>query len=279
MKLLNYNFIAIAGLGIYLMWGCKPAGGNHPGSEYMPDMFHSIAYEANVYEYYNLNTWSTPEELYKHSRPRTPVAGTIPFGEYGALESGQYSNEMSEAIKGIPANGYVPFYYPNTEAGRAAAIAEITENPFPITEEALTTGKSLFGIYCGICHGAGGDGLGYLARDGGSYPVAPADLLSDKFIDTTAGLFIFSIVHGKNVMGSYADKLSTKERWDVIHHIRKLQADKAGAEYSPELNNFVPDEAITAKQAQAMMADNGSAMDMGSNASGSTESQNSEGEQ
>lgn len=254
MKLLSYKFWIMAGLGIYLLNGCKPADGNHPGSEYMPDMFHSIAFEANLYEYYNFNTWSSPEELYQHSQPRTPVAGTIPFGEFAALDDGHYSERMSDVMKRIPANGHVPFYYPATEAGRTAAVTEITSNPFPITEEALNTGQALFGIYCAICHGAKGDGLGYLAREGGSYPVAPADLLSEKFIDTSAGLFIYAIVHGKNMMGSYADKLSTKERWDVIHHIRELQAEKAGAEYSPQLNTFVPDEAITAKQAKEMMA-------------------------
>ena len=258
MKLLNYKFWIVVALGASVLIGCKPADGNHPGSEFMPDMFHSIAFEANVYEYYNLNTWSSPEELYQNSQPRKPVAGTIPFGQFGALSNGEYSPEMAEAIKGIPANGHVPFYYPNTEEGRAAAVTEITKNPFPITDEALNNGKALYGIYCGICHGADGDGLGFLARDDGNYPVAPADLLADRFVDTTAGLFIYSIVHGKNVMGSYADKLSTKERWDVIHHIRKLQADKAGEEYSAESNTFVPEEAITAKQASAMMAEGGS---------------------
>ena len=257
MKILNYKFLIIAGLAAYVLMGCKPAGGNHPGSEYMPDMFHSIAFEANVFEHYNLNTWSSPEELYQNAQPRKPVAGTIPFGEFGALNRGSFSPEMAEAMKTIPVNGYVPFYYPDTEEGRQAAASEITKNPFPITEEGLNNGKALYNIYCGICHGANGDGLGYLARDDGSYPVAPADLLADRFIDTTAGLYIYSIVHGKNVMGSYADKLSTKERWDVIHHIRKLQADKVGAEYSPESNTFVPHEAITAKEAQSMMANAG----------------------
>jgi len=256
MKRLINNFWVIVAIGAYALTGCKPADGNHPGSEYMPDMFHSIAFEAYVYEHYNLNTWSTPEELYNHAKPRTPVAGTIPFGQFAAMEDGHYSDKMESVVRDLPANGHVPFYYPATEAGRTAAIAEIRKNPFPITDEALNTGNALYGIYCGICHGAKGDGLGYLARDGGSYPVAPADLLSEKFIDTSAGLFIYAIVHGKNVMGSYADKLTTKERWDVIHHIRKLQADKVGAEYSPELNTFVPDEAFTEKQAAANMAMN-----------------------
>jgi len=249
MKRLKYIYLIFIGLGIYMASGCKPANKNYPGSEYMPDMFHSIAYEANLYDYYYYNTWSSPEEYYKNAQPRKPVAGTVPFGQFG-MEGGQYPDDMKQVMMDLPANGHVPFHYPDTEEGRTQAIAEITKNPFPITEEALLTGKALYGIYCGICHGQKGDGLGYLAReDGGKYPVAPADLLADRFVDTTAGLYIFTIIHGKNVMGSYADKLSTKERWDVIHHIRELQAEKVGKKYTPELNTFVPSEAITAKQA------------------------------
>ncbi len=258
MKRLKYIHWIFIGLGIYMLSGCKQANKNYPGSEYMPDMFHSIAFEANLYDYYYYNTWSSPEEYYKNAQPRKPVAGTVPFGQF-AMKDGQYSDEMQKVMVDLPANGHVPFHYPDTEEGRANAIADITKNPFPITEEALATGKGLYGIYCGICHGQKGDGLGYLVReDGGKYPVAPADLLADKFIDTTAGLYIFTIIHGKNVMGSYADKLSTKERWDVIHHIRELQAGKAGKKYTPEINTFVPSEAITAKQAGELIVSMGS---------------------
>lgn len=261
MNLLNYKYWVVLGLSIYMLSGCKPADGNYPGSEYMPDMFHSIAYEANVYDYYYYNTWSSPEEYYKHAQPRLPVPGTIPFGEF-AMHNGKYSDKMAEVMKDLPQNGSVPFHYPDTDAGRKLAIAEIRTNPFPITEEALNTGKGLYTIYCGICHGAKGDGLGYLVRDdGGKYPVAPADLVSDKFIDTTAGVYLSAIMHGKNVMGSYADKLSYKERWDVMHHIRELQADKVGKKYTPEINTFVPSEAMTATQAGQPIADMGSAGD------------------
>ena len=31
-------------------------------------------------------------------------------------------------------------------------------------------------------------------------------------------------MHGKNLMGAYKDKMSTEERWEVIHYIRSLQA-------------------------------------------------------
>ena len=37
---------------ILMVTSCQQPGGNSTGSEYMPDMGHSIAYEANYYNYY-----------------------------------------------------------------------------------------------------------------------------------------------------------------------------------------------------------------------------------
>jgi hypothetical protein len=45
-------------------------------------------------------------------------------------------------------------------------------------------------------------------------------------------------MYGKNVMGAYKDKLSYKERWDVIHYIRTLQASEKDLVYSSEENTL-----------------------------------------
>jgi len=39
---------------VALFMACQQPGVNSTGSEYMPDMGHSIAYEANHYNYYYL---------------------------------------------------------------------------------------------------------------------------------------------------------------------------------------------------------------------------------
>ena len=125
-------------------------------------------------------------------------------------------------------------------------MKEIISNPFPITSAGLIHGKDLYNIYCGICHGEKGDGRGYLVRDedpakgisAGIYPAAPANFMLDTFVNATAGRFYHAIMHGKNVMGSYADKLSYKERWEVIHYIRSLEAQSKKLEYSPALNTM-----------------------------------------
>lgn len=253
MNMLRQKYTIVFVLASILSFqACKPAKDNHPGSEYMPDMFHSIAYEANLDDYYYYNTWGDRAEYYQVASPRKPVKGTIPFGEFGL-----YNDHNTEGTKAVlldkKPSGSVPFHYEKSEEGRAKAINEIRTNPFPITEQGLIDGKNLYTIYCGICHGDKGDGLGYLVRDdGGKYPVAPANLLDAKFVDTTAGVFYYAIAYGKNAMGSYADKLSYKERWDVIHYIRSLQAKEAKLTYSPAKNDFLPAEAHLAVMEEKM---------------------------
>lgn len=248
-KLVQIYTLSLFLIGVGLIQSCSPAKDNNPGSEYMPDMFHSIAYEANLDDYYFYNTWGDHKDYYKLAVPREPVKGSIPFGQF-ALKNGQYSEAMQSTVMDIEESGSVPSEYDHTEEGRLEAIASIRTNPFPITEEALVVGKNLYTIYCGLCHGDKADGMGFLVRDdGGKYPVAPANLLDAKFVDTTAGVFYYAIEYGKNAMGSYADKLSYKERWDVIHYIRSLQAKEAKLEYSPTKNTFMPNEAHTEKMA------------------------------
>lgn len=51
-------------------------------------------------------------------------------------------------------------------------------------------------------------------------------------------------------MGGYGDKLSYKERWNVIHYIRSLQAASKKLEYSEKANTLnlvdIPGSKITA---------------------------------
>ena len=239
--------------------GCSPAGGEKTGHEFMPDMVHSTAYEANISEYYYYNTWGSEEEYKKFIEPRLPVEGTIARGHstmhYAAdvmdrmkAEAG-FDGSLSHTAVPFQANGAVPYYYDDTEEERTRAMAEIIDNPYPITTEGLARGKELYTIYCGICHGDKADGGGYLVRDedpakgilAGVYPAQPANLLQQEFYDATNGRYYHNIMYGKNMMGAYKDKLSYEERWQVIHYIRSLQAKEQGLVYSESANTFTND--------------------------------------
>ncbi len=233
-NILSYIKYACLLTCLALFFSCQQPGGNTTGSEYMADMGHSIAYEANYYTYYYYNTWGTEDEYYEYAKPRSPVEGTVPRGYAGA----QGSELTKETIAFMP-NGSVPYYYGDTEEERNRAIAEIIDNPYPITDEGLERGKELYDIYCGICHGKKGDGMGFLAReDGGKYPVAPANLLLPMFVDGSNGQYYHTIMYGKNKMGAYTEKIGYEERWQVIHYIRSLQAKELKKEYNQVVNTL-----------------------------------------
>ena len=240
---------------ICVLIACSPAKDNRTGHEFMPDMVHNIGYEANLYDYYSYNRWGTEAEYKAFTNPRYSVDGTVARGQISVANAQDMNARMNamHAFDGIgdgslayPANGSVPYYYGDTEPERARASREITSNPFPITEAGIAHGKDLYNIYCGICHGEKADGQGYLVRDedpakgipAGVYPAAPANLLLDTFVLSSVGRIYHAIMHGRNVMGSYADKLSYQERWEVIHYIRSLQAQSKKMEYSPLNNTF-----------------------------------------
>ena len=255
----NTFFVLLAAGIITIALSCQQPGVNSTGSEYMPDMTYSTAYEANVYVPYYWNTWDSASVYTRKElmNPRDPVAGTIPRGYAGFFFAHDPAAQqaMMDVLYGrtpgsisTPINGHVPYYYGDTEEERARATAEILDNPFPITEAGLAKGMELYTFYCGICHGEKGDGAGFLVRDpnpatgdvGGKYPAAPANFTLDDFVNSSNGRYYHGIMYGRNMMGSYADKLSFEERWQVIHYIRSLQAKAKNLEYSQNANTLNP---------------------------------------
>ena len=260
------SFAACSLIGTY---SCQQAGKNSSGSELIPDMAHSTAYEANILNDYSLNTWDKESTFTRRelSQPREPVNGTIPRGYTGAVaHSGAYATAGEAVVSMMESmashggiaytpNGHVPYYYPDTEEGRTLATQQIKYNPFPITQDGLARGQELYNIYCGICHGDKGDGGGYLVRDnGGKYPAQPANFLDSAFVASSNGRYYHSIVYGKNAMGGYADKLSFEERWQVIHYIRNLQATSKKLKYSFEMNQLNADFGVPETVARQLAA-------------------------
>jgi len=222
-----------------ILASCKQPGKNSTGSEYVPDMAHAVSYETNVYDYFYQNRWGSKEDLHKMASPRYPVLGSIPRGEGNSNIVNSNLGLNSHAGRSIPVNGSVPYHYVDTEEDRARAIAEIINNPYPITTAGLESGKELYNVFCATCHGENGGGAGYLVReDGGKYPVQPANFLADEHVLASNGRYYHSIMYGKNLMGSYKDKISYKERWNVIHYIRSLQATDKKLAYNEKENTL-----------------------------------------
>ncbi|MEY4927175.1 MAG: hypothetical protein RI894_1611 [Bacteroidota bacterium] len=224
MKATNLFTSAIAmGAALLGLYGCH-ADGNFTGREYMPDMAHAISYETNLNTYYSYNHWGSDTAYEKTVQPRKIVNGTIPRGFTSFFWSGDLDLLKRMKEGGYNMNGHVVYNFPAGDEGRTLAMAAITSNPFPATKSGVAKGKDLYTINCAICHGEKADGNGYLWREGeGPYPNKPANLLDPEIAGSSEGRFYHAIMRGKGVMGSYADKLSFEERWNVIHYIRSLQ--------------------------------------------------------
>ena len=263
-KIQHLVFVLTAAALLVGFNSCQQAGVNKPGSEFIPDMTHSTAYEANVLTLYSLNSWDAESTLSRRqlSQPHLPVKGTIPRGyartavndgtfasaEEAVRSTQENMDKQQDGIHYTP-NGHVPYYYPNTEEGRALAIQKILYNPFPITKKGVAEGQKLYKIYCGLCHGDKGDGAGYLVEGPrAKFGAQPANFTSDDFINSSNGRFYHAIMFGKNAMGSHADKLSFEERWQVIHYIRLLQAKAKKVKYNDEVNELNPEYGLPESQ-------------------------------
>ncbi len=152
--------------------------------QFMPDMYVSVAYE--------------------------------PYGENTAFANGM---DSQSPVEGTIARGQVPYDYPNTNEGYEAAKKEL-KSPLSVHEVNSARGKSLYGIYCVVCHGKKGDGQGDLVK-------------REKFLgipnykdrDITEGSIYHVIMHGRNLMGSHASQLTGEERWQIVKHVQTLRND------------------------------------------------------
>lgn len=112
--------------------------------------------------------------------------------------------------------------------------AEANVFPFPITRQDLERGRQRFNIYCTPCHDFTGSGRGMVVQRG--FPPPPS-YYEKKLMDAPVGHFFRVMTYGYGTMYSYADRLSTKDRWCVAAYIRALQMT-----HQPHMNNVPPQE-------------------------------------
>ncbi|HZY60824.1 MAG TPA: c-type cytochrome [Candidatus Binataceae bacterium] len=116
----------------------------------------------------------------------------------------------------LPVNGEPPM-------SREQSSAKL-HNPLKADPAVLAAGKSLFESNCAVCHGNNARGNGtvrFLLR------VPPADLTAGVAAQRTDGYIYATIRNGSIVMPSYADAMSSAERWQVVLFLRSLQGKVA----------------------------------------------------
>src|SRR5687768_13971749 len=169
---------------------------NSPGSTYMPDMGESRAYE----------TYAATSNLDSHGirYTRMPVEGTVKRGDT------------------------YPFPISKDKAGDSANynLSKSVQNPLKAMSQAdMTEAERLYLVNCAICHGSKLDGNGPLWNNGsGPFPAAPKDFRLAEMKTMSEGTMFHSVTYGKNMMGSYASQLNTKQRWMVISYLKSKQS-------------------------------------------------------
>jgi mono/diheme cytochrome c family protein len=157
---------------------------NDKGYEYFPDMAHSQSFE----------TYAPNPNFDDGTTNQGPVAGAV-------------SRET------------LPFDYPANIDGRILAGKEVL-NPLERKPEVVSRGAEQYKVFCMMCHGEKGDGMGYLHTDK-LYNFKPASLVNERVRTIPDGEIFHSITLGFGVMGAHGAQLNRDDRWSIIHYIRQ----------------------------------------------------------
>jgi len=159
-----------------------------PNYQYMPNMYESVAYET----YSESDAFSSPTGL-KGKEGQLPAEGSIK-------------------------RGFVPYEIPNTTEGYDFSKT-ITTSPLDGKGVDMKKAEELYGIYCAICHGETGNGMGKLVKQEKLLGVP-----SYKDRQVTVGSIFHVQTYGLNSMGSYANQLSQQERWMIAAYVLELKS-------------------------------------------------------
>ncbi len=178
------NSIVLLVLVSLMFTSCFDPSG--PNFQYFPDMYESLAGEA--------------------------------YAESDAFSNGI---EAQLPVEGSIARGWEPYDYNDTNEGYELAKSQLI-SPLSPKEINLSKGKKLYEIYCSVCHGNKGDGIGILAERE-KFLGIPA--YNDPSRNITQGSIYHVIMYGRNAMGSHAGQINEEERWQVTQYVLQLKEE------------------------------------------------------
>lgn len=201
-----------------MLAGCG-AGGDNQGTEYAPNMYHSVAYEPLT-------------QIQDEDAGRWLTSIDYPDGHaefYNSNVLNPHRMNMREpapnTVKRNP-QGWLPYRIPKDSL---ALASRTLKNPLDSTAAIIADGKALYEMYCDHCHGAKGAGDGKVAVgvniDGvqkSNYNGVP-DYKSAGLVSITEGHIFHVITHGKGLMWAHGSQLSPEERWKIAKYVKVLQ--------------------------------------------------------
>jgi mono/diheme cytochrome c family protein len=218
--------------------GCRGDRDDKPPHQFFPDMDDMPRWKAQ-----------TQSDFFPdHRTMRQPVPNTIAYSRVpmDAILSGaqqpDWSTPFVEQRDDLVKEGDA-FYL-----GKNADGSFVDVMPVRVTKQLLQHGQAKFTIYCAVCHGYEGDGLGIVGDTTKDRPFSwsyalpnwhdakyrmqdPADPASQKHKDG----FLFNTARngvvnpqGAMLMPPYKHALSERDAWAVVAYVRALQRSHLG---------------------------------------------------
>ena len=169
----------------------------------------------------------TEWEMFPDGRAmRLPVEGTIAQGEL---------RDDFELYFGVDQDSPVPDRV-SYDAGSMGPDAQ--ERPawlagFPtamvVDEALLERGQQRYNIYCSVCHGQQGNGLGSVALRAKALDaqkwgwVDPKSLVADNAKSYSNGELFHIVSQGVSTMKGYGSQIVPRDRWAIVAYVRALQ--------------------------------------------------------
>jgi mono/diheme cytochrome c family protein len=209
-----------AGLSVAVLLTSCGAGGDDQGTEYAPNMYHSVAYEPFT-------------QITDKDAGRLVTSIEYPDDHAEFYNSNNYNPHRMNMREPAPntvsrnKNGWLPYRVPNDSTG--LILADREKNPLDSSAAIVGEGKVLYETYCDHCHGAKGAGDGKVGTgvkiDGkqkSAYGGVP-DYKSASLINMTEGHIFHVITYGKGLMKPHGSQVSHEDRWKIARYVKTLQ--------------------------------------------------------
>jgi mono/diheme cytochrome c family protein len=221
MRIVSSLFVAFSAAVVLTSCG---AGGEDQGTEYAPNMYHSVAYEPY-------------SQITDEDAGRWVTSIDYPDGHaefYNSNKFNPYRMNMRESAPHTVArnkHGWLPYRLGKDSLAYASANVK---SPLDSTAAIIADGKVLYETYCDHCHGPKGKGDGKVAAGGVKVDVngeqkersiyaGVANLTSDALKGVSEGHIFHVITMGKGLMWSHGSQISPEDRWKIAKYVKTLQ--------------------------------------------------------